>query len=228
MTTDGDENAGNFAAGTAELLSPDGLNLTLNCYAAGNAGGHGNTAGGQVVIIAGGAAGQIRRIVSAYFGTWSIAGAAPTCHRSFKLNKPFAVAPDTTSIFQAMPYIGGNIIHRMHYADTGGFQFYGLGVQNVMAEIVGERMGGLLGWGQWRACSTSVQKGMCVMWAGPDLEHKAIDNNINLQNEYFANIVLDGLRADHQSSTPGGTAKGGKNLAGFGDSPQAGGHNFGE
>ena len=33
---------------------------------------------------------------------------------------------------------------------------------------------------------------MCVMWAGPDLEHKAIDNDINLQNEYFANIVLDG------------------------------------
>ena len=96
-----------------------------------------------------------------------------------------------------MPYIGGNIMHRMHYADTGGFQFYGLGVQNVMAEIVGERMGGLLGWGQWRACSTSAQKGMCVMWSGPDLEHKAIDNNINLQNEYFANIVLDGLRADH-------------------------------
>ena len=98
MTTDGDESAGNFAAGTAELLSPDGLNLTLNCYAAGRAGGHGNTAGGQVVIIAGGAAGQIRRIVGAHYGTWSIAGAAPACHRSFVLNKPFARMLNTRGV----------------------------------------------------------------------------------------------------------------------------------
>ena len=226
MTTDGDESAGNFAAGTADALSSDGTNLTLNCYAGGHAGGHGNPLGGMVVTLAGGAAGQIRRIVGFYYGNWSINGEAPVCHRSFKLDKPFAVAPDASSVFQAMPFIGGNIFHRMHYADTGGFQFYGLGVQNVMTEIVGERMGGLLGWGQWRACSTSAQKGMCVMWAGADLEHKAIDNNINLQNEYFANIVIDGLRADHQSASPGTHEAEGKNMAGFGDSPQAGGHNF--
>ena len=38
--------------------------------------------------------------------------------------------------------------------------------------------------------------------------------------------MLDGLRADRQSASPGTHEAEGKNMAGFGDSPQAGGHNF--
>ena len=102
LTTDGDEQVGNFGAGKAQELSADGkktllcshslvnqirliilprqardehgensiqkivqlnhagTNLTLDCYAKP---GTGNKMGGQVAIIAGGAAGQIRRIV---------------------------------------------------------------------------------------------------------------------------------------------------------------------
>ena len=66
-------------------------------------------------------------------------------------------------------------------------------MQTVFAGVVGERMGGLIGWGQWRACATQAQKGSCGHWTGPDPDTKAIDNDINLQNEYFSNIVLDGL-----------------------------------
>jgi hypothetical protein len=63
LTTDGDESVGNFAAGTAQAISADGTNITLDCYAKP---GTGNMRGGQVTIIAGGAAGQIRRIVVSY------------------------------------------------------------------------------------------------------------------------------------------------------------------
>eukprot|EP01047_Picozoa_sp_COSAG01_P097642 COSAG01_NODE_27931_length_673_cov_1.247387_1_plen_52_part_10 len=52
----------------------------------------------------------------------------------------------------------------MHYADTGAVQTYGSMVQTVFAQVVGERMGGLIGWGQWRACAAPSQKGMCVHW----------------------------------------------------------------
>jgi hypothetical protein len=115
----------------------------------------------------------------------------------------------------------------MHYADTGAVQTYGSMVQTVFAQVVGERMGGLIGWGQWRACATPSQKGMCVHWAGPDPDTHAIDDNINLQNEYHSNIVLDGLRADHQGSQPGTPLGTGMNERGFGDSPHIGAHNFG-
>ena len=60
LTTDGDESVGDFAAGKAQEISSDGTNITLDCYAKP---GTGNARGGQVAIIAGGAAGQIRRIV---------------------------------------------------------------------------------------------------------------------------------------------------------------------
>ena len=148
LTTDGDESVGDFAAGKAQEISSDGTNITLDCYAKP---GTGNARGGQVAIIAGGAAGQIRRIVVSKAtaidcllsppspsddsrqgfttGTWSINGGAPACHRSFILNKPFDVDPDASSVFQAMPYTGGSILHRMHYADTGAVQTYGSMVQ---------------------------------------------------------------------------------------------------
>ena len=215
LTTDGDESVGNFAAGRAQDMSADGTNITLDCNAKP---GTGNARGGLVAIIAGGAAGQLRRIVGSYTGTWSINGAAPACHRSFVLNKPFDVQPDASSVFQAMPFTGGSILHRMHYADTGAVQTYGSMVQTVFSQVVGERMGGLIGWGQWRACATESQKGMCVHWSGPDPETKAIDDNVNAQNEYVSNIILDGLRADHQGSQPGTPGGTGANLAGHGDS----------
>jgi hypothetical protein len=55
--------------------------------------------------------------------------------------------------------------------------------RSVFAEVVGERMGGLIGWGQWRACAKQSQKGMCVHWDGPDPDTKAIDDDVNMQNE---------------------------------------------
>jgi hypothetical protein len=74
LTTDGDESVGNFGAGRAQAWSDDGTNLTLDCFAKP---GTGNTRGGAVVIIAGGAAGQIRRITGYYTGCATPRRAAP-------------------------------------------------------------------------------------------------------------------------------------------------------
>jgi hypothetical protein len=63
---------------------------------------------------------------------------------------------------------------------------------------------------------------MCVHWDGPDPETKAIDDDVNMQNEYSSNIVLDGLRADHQGSQPGTPTGTGMNMGGFGDGPHIG------
>ena len=48
----------------------------------------------------------------------------------------------------------------------------------------------------------------------------------DLQNEYFSNIILDGLRADHQGTQPGVGKAGGGNIGGFGDAPPIAGHSF--
>eukprot|EP01052_Picozoa_sp_SAG31_P002890 SAG31_NODE_105_length_25008_cov_17.439399_3_plen_993_part_00 len=212
------DDAGQFAAGHADELSL--LNVTLDCSTIIQ---NGNTRGGAVAIIAGFGAGQIRRIVGSYFGNWSApAGAAVKCHRSFKLDAPFTLAPDSTSVFQAMPFRGENVFHNMRYSDTGGFQFYGLGMKNIVSGVVGERMGGLLAWGQWRGCRSPTDCGS----AGRE---SPFASNPNLQNEYVGNIILEGLRADHQSAQPGVPKTGsqpGTNMQGFGDGPHGGAHNF--
>ena len=36
------------------------------------------------------------------------------------------------------------------YRDVGAIQFYGIALEQIVANNVGERMGGFLSWGQWR------------------------------------------------------------------------------
>jgi hypothetical protein len=83
-----------------------------------------------------------------------------------------------------------------------------------------ERTAGILSWGQWQGVSADD-----------------ILSLPNFQQEFVGNVVLDGLRADHQGTQPGISANpttgepfppGYSALpGGFGDSPQNGGHNFG-
>ena len=40
---------------------------------------------------------------------------------------------DQVVFLQAMPYTGGSILHRMHYADSGAVQTYGSMVQTCVA-----------------------------------------------------------------------------------------------
>jgi len=89
----------------------------------------------------------------------------------------------------------------------------------VMEQVM-ERTGGILSWGQWQGVSAND-----------------ILSLPNFQQEFVGNVVLDGLRADHQGTQPGISSNpttgvpfpaGFSSLpGGFGDSPQNGGHNIG-
>ena len=47
-----------------------------------------------------------------------------------------------------MPLRGRNFFIGNVYRDVGAVQFYGIGLEQIVVNNVGERMGGFLSWGQ--------------------------------------------------------------------------------
>ena len=85
---------------------------------------------------------------------------------------------------------GKNIFHNTHYRDGGAFQFYGLGVDNLVVGLTMERGGGFVSWGQYLSgpCRPPDGSGLCGFV------------NPNLMNEFIGNVVVEGLRAEHQGT----------------------------
>jgi hypothetical protein len=106
----------------------------------------GGWAGGQVYVINGTGATQIGRVLVPGVNTT----AAPS-NRTWVLAAPFGVPPATGpsgSWVQVMPFRGRNIFHRDRNVDTGPHQFYGHGVESIVAGVKFERVRGLIGaWG---------------------------------------------------------------------------------
>jgi hypothetical protein len=113
----------------------------------------GGWAGGQVLVINGTGAHQIRRILIA-----GVNVTASPSNRTWVLDQPFAVTPATidadgaaaASFVQIMPFRGRNIFFRDQNTDTGPHQFYGHAVQNLVTQVRFSRVRGLMAWGQWR------------------------------------------------------------------------------
>jgi len=105
--------------------------------------------GGAIVILNGSGTGQIRRVTRSS----TIEGNAV-----FFMDKPF-VAPPTSMIswMMVMPFRGRTLMLGNTYKDVGAVQFYGIGLDHVVAECEGERMGGFLSWGQWRSVTTYMR-----------------------------------------------------------------------
>ena len=78
----------------------------------------------------------------------------------------------------------------LRYTNVGAFQFYGLGVDNMIIGMSMKRGGGFANWGQ--------ERGTFV--------------NPNLMNQVTGNTVLEGLRAEHQGTPLG--------MGGWGDALQ--------
>ena len=117
-----------------------------------------------------------------------------------------------------MPMRGKNIFHATHYKDVGvrtrcpsapsllvssdervrpqAFQFYGLGVDNMVVGMTMTRGGGFIAWGQDRGAFV----------------------NPNLMNEFLGNTVAEGLRAEHQGTPLG--------MGNWGDPLQSSAHVF--
>ena len=194
------DNAGNAYYGPIASTSPDGTKLTIaQGFDPKSQSYTDRVEGGALVVISGTGAGQYRRITS-----WPL----PSCHGTgqcvFDIDSKLTVALDATSTVEVMPFRGKNIFHKTHYADVGAFQFYGLGVDNMVVSMTMERGGGFAAWGQWRPGRAPYTN---YSFANP-----------NLMNQFIGNVVTEGLRAEHQGTPLG--------LGGWGDGAQFNGHVF--
>ena len=105
------------------------------------------------------------------------------CHSKqcvFEVDSALAAPLSASYIVQVMPVRGRNIFHRTHYKDVGAFQFYGLGVDNLVVGMVMERGGGFAAWGQWRP-GRNDPPGKDYSFANP-----------NLMNQFVGNTVVEG------------------------------------
>lgn len=116
------------------------LNRTGNANSA--TGGGWVVEGGALIVLNGTGGGQIRRII------------ASTGPRGWVLDAPLGpldlAGGSEPSFVQVLPFRGRNIFHGNHLSDCGAVQFYGIGIENVVAENRLERMAGVVSWGQWR------------------------------------------------------------------------------
>ncbi len=128
------------AAGGAyfgQLAAVDGAKLTLAAdpvfkdYAPKP---HTNWVGAVVQVLDGKGAGQYR-FVTAHAG------------REWQVDRPWTVAPDTTSRISIAPFRGRNLFIGNRFEDGGPFQLYGAAHDSIVAGNRGSRMDGFLVWG---------------------------------------------------------------------------------
>jgi hypothetical protein len=150
------DNRGNSYFGPGTSLRAGGTNITTFGRGAGPGNGNGyDVIGGACIIVNGTGAGQYRRVLSYSMPT---DGSGPGW---FQLDSAFdtppALAADTrpaplaaASFLSCVPMRGRMIFHRNHFKDTGAFNFYGISIDNIVAENTAERFQGYQVWGQWR------------------------------------------------------------------------------
>jgi hypothetical protein len=101
------------------------------------------------------------------------------------MDAPFTVDPEPgVSWVQVLPFRGRNLFVANTYRDVGAVQFYGIGLDNIVADCVGERMGGFISWGQWRGYTHNninipqPSSGGGGDGANPNLHCQFLDNRI--------------------------------------------------
>ena len=108
-----------------KITACDGAHVTL----AGTPKWDGDWTGAGVFVLKGHGAGQIRRVAK-YNGT------------DVTLDQPFDEPLDATSELTITQYQGHYLLIGNHITDSGSVQFYGTGIENIVAANVGVRMQG--------------------------------------------------------------------------------------
>ena len=139
---------------------------------------HTNWEGAAVMILDGKGAGQYR-FVTANAG------------REWEVDRPWVVAPDTTSRISIAPFRGRDLFIGNTFEDGGPFQLYGAALETIVAENKGVRMDGFLvlglnphGWGHQ-----------------PSWFCQFLDNQILEGNGYGPRSANFGARGDDESKT---------------------------
>lgn len=95
---------------------------------------HTNWVGAAVQVLSGTGAGQYR-FVAAHAG------------REWRVDRPWAVEPDATSLLSIAPFRGQSLFIGNTFEDGGAFQLYAAAHDSIVAENTGARMDGFLVWG---------------------------------------------------------------------------------
>ena len=146
------DDRGSVYTGPILGLSADGRNLTLR---GGNfsASDHDEHTGmkanaqlnfGKAVVLSNGTgAGQYRRVVDWDWDT------APNGKSWWVLDKPFTALEMADNVqVEITTFRGNNIFHNNHYEDTGVFQYYGTGINNMVYGMTTQRQDGIVNNGQ--------------------------------------------------------------------------------
>ena len=147
------DNRGNQYFGPATAIGAGGTNNNITTFGRGVGGGDGNgydVTGGACIIVNGSGAGQYRRILSYSMPS---DGSGPGW---FLLDSAFDTPPTLASgdgdgslatlgapsFLSCVPFRGRMIFYRNHFKDTGAFNFYGISIDNIVAENIAERFQG--------------------------------------------------------------------------------------
>lgn len=75
-------------------------------------------------------------------------------NRTWKIDRPFGFAVTAGQAISITPARSRIIFEGDHYMDGGTLQFYGQAQECVVQSLVGERVAGMVAWGQWRGWYT--------------------------------------------------------------------------
>eukprot|EP01043_Picozoa_sp_COSAG02_P060794 COSAG02_NODE_8022_length_2743_cov_3.322239_3_plen_359_part_00 len=146
------DDAGAAYLGAVHAVSADGRILTLAEDARSSFSSEwGGWDGAAVTILNGTGAGTWRRVVHSGIDASDHAGEFTNPgNRTWSIDRPFAVSLTDGQVISITPARSRIIFEQDHFLDGGTVQFYGQAQECVVESLLGERITGLVAWGQWR------------------------------------------------------------------------------
>jgi hypothetical protein len=143
---------GSAYMGFVAAVSSDGKTLTLANDARTSVSSEwGGWDGAAVMILNGTGTGTWRRVAHAGIDSTASPGEwTNPNNRTWVLDRPFLVPLTAGQAISIVPARARVIFEEDHFLDGGTLQFYGQAQECVVDSFIGERITGLVAWGQWR------------------------------------------------------------------------------
>ena len=206
------DDAGSAYLGRVAAVSKDGLTLTLAADARSSYSGEWRGWDGAAVsVLNGTGAGTWRRVTHSGIDASGAAGEFTNPNnRTWRIDRPFAVSVTEGQVVSITPARSRIIFEKDHFLDGGTLQFYGQAQECVVDSLVGERMTGLVAWGQWRGWYTPPC-GTMGMPPCPPIHARTLGGEmgngimLNTQLSYLRNTFVEGNKIVRWSAMGGGS-----------------------
>ena len=214
------DDAGAAYLGRVAAVSVDGRTLTLAADARSSFSGEWlGWDGAAVSVLNGTGAGTWRRVSHSGIDATAHAGEFTNPkNRTWEIDRPFAVSLTEGQVISITPARSRVIFENDHFLDGGTLQFYGQAQEVVVSGLVGERIAGLVAWGQWRGWYDPKCGTMGVPpCPPPSLGQEELDERLRLGGEmgngimmntqlsYLGNRILEGNKIVRWSAMGGGS-----------------------